>query len=422
MYGDKVVTKKQEKDRKEKRRRAIKRTVLILLAFAVVVTVALTAYFISKPFKISALRFVSEDPRFEADARPIVEEYLGKNAFEIAMKSGGLTGIKDFFSGKMRSIEKELSFLLPQYKNITVKFEKNRILKVSGEPRGSYVLLYEDGEVIVTDRAGTVVVVCERDNLAEMTGNLTDVQVDGPVVSGLDITEYSPGTKVAYSADVQWKYVMGIYYAILSDDALAANVTYIYLPSIKNAYFYCKNSVVVKVGSTADDEALYSKLERLSAIFRSGNELIHNGTITLSDVASDVFKPDAENPNPDPTPTPVEVTAAPPDTSPTPTPTAAPSETPTVTTPTPTTAPIATPTGAPSVTPTPTPAVTPTPTPTSVPTPTPTPDEGGESPTPTPTPTPDEGGESPTPTPTPTPTPDEGGESPTPTPTPTPTP
>ena len=398
MYGDKVVTKKQEKDRKEKRRRSVKRTVLILLALFVVIAIGVTVYLISKPFKISALRFVSEDSRFEADARPFVEDYLGENALEIALKSDGLRGLKDFLSGKMRSIEKELSFLLPQYKNITVKFEKNRILKISGEPRGSYVLLYEDGEVIVTDRAGTVVTVCERGELAEATKNLSDVHVDGPVVSGLDITEYSPGAKIKYSADVQWKYVMGIYYAILSDEALAQNITYIYLPSIKNAYFYCLNSVVVKVGSTSSDEALYSKLERLSAIFRSGNELIHNGTISLSDSASDVFKPDAENPNPSPTPTPAEVTAPP--TIPTPTPTGTPSETPT---------------GTPSSnTSTPAPSTsTPTPTPGTTPTPTPTPAQGPTSaPTPTSTPTP-----SPTETPTPTATPDSG-ETPTPSPTP----
>ena len=382
MYGDKVVTKKQEREKKAKKRRALKVTVIILLVLFVAAGLTVGYYYLAKPFKISALRFSSEDPNFESDARPIVEKYLGKDVLDIDVKENGLRGVPDAFSGKVETIEKELAFLLPQYKNITVKFEKNRILRISGEPRESYILLYENGEVVVTDRTGTVVLVCPKENLAAEARALTGIQVDGPVMSGLGIEEYAFGSKVKYTADVEWKDVMGLYFAILSDDALSENITYIYFPSVRGAYFYCKNEIVVKAGDATDDQKFYARLERLSAIFRSGNELIHNGTITLSDNASDVFRPDAENPYPDPTATPKPV-------DPTPTPTVRPTVTPPQETPTPDSG-SPTPTNTPAPpTATPKPTSKPTPTPTGMPTPA---NPGTPTPTPevTPTETPEE--------------------------------
>lgn len=433
MYKNKVVSKKQEKVKKAKRRRSVKRTVIFLLVLVLAVGIAVAVYFFAKPFKISALRFESDDPEFESYARPLVEEYLGQDALGIMLKYGGLKNLGSVFEGKMTKIEQELAFALPQYKNITATFGKNRFLKITGEPRGSYVILSENGEMVVTDRTGEVVLVCDRDSLAEEAKNFAGIYTEGPVVSGLGIEGYAIGLPVEYSADVPWKEVMGIYFAVLSDEALSENVTFIYLPGLKSPYFYCNKNIVVKLGDASDEKKIYSRLERLSAIFRSNNEQIHDGTLTLSDTGGDVFRPDAEEaypvtPSPAPTATP----------TPTPDPdndTPAPTEEETST---PTEAPV---TARPTNRPTPTRTPTPTPTPTEVEetpaeeTPTPTPE--GETPTPvpgdeTPTPTPVPGDETPTPTPvpgdeTPTPTPPPGDETPTPTPvpddeTPTPTP
>ena len=293
MYGDKVVTKKQEKKIKAKKRKKLKVALVILIVLAAVAAVTVAYYFIAKPFKISALRFSSEDPDFETDARPILEEYLGQNALELIFREEGIKGVKSLFEGKITSIENELSFMLPQYKDITVRFDKNRFLIAGGEPRGAYVLLSENGEIIVTDRTGAVVLVCGKDELKREAASFAGLEPDGPVVSGLGISGYALGAPVEYGSDVSWNDVMGIYFAVISDDALAENVLFIYYPSVSAPYFYCKNNIVVKIGDASSSQNLYSKLERLSSIFRAEDGRFVNGTITLSDSGKDVFRPDA---------------------------------------------------------------------------------------------------------------------------------
>ncbi|MBO4363284.1 MAG: hypothetical protein J5912_02755 [Clostridia bacterium] len=331
MYGDRVRTKKEIKTRKAGTGKVVKTVVVIVVVLLVVAGIVAAVFSIAKPFEIRKIVCESADDGFEADVMPYAEKYIGTDGLAAIVKSNGLRGVLATLKGRYTAAERDISFEFPQYKNVRVKLSGST-LHISGEPRGAYVIVTEAGEAVVTDRAGVVALICELDRLSEDSVGMQGIEVDGPAVSGLSVTQSDLGSRIKYANEIAWSDVVEFYYAVLADDTLYSRVRLIYFAGKDEAYFYCTDNVVVKFGKLGDGSTNCARLERLAAIFRSGKVELKDGTITLSDSGNDVFSrnatpepPETEAPTEEPTETP---TAAPPVTE---RPTETPTEVPAVT-------------------------------------------------------------------------------------------
>ncbi|MBP1587773.1 MAG: hypothetical protein ILO53_05145 [Clostridia bacterium] len=267
MFGDSLQTKKQIKNIKESRKRVVKRLLLALFAVATVAAVVILVIVVAKPFKIKKIKVVTEDEVFAGDACSVCEQYLGSDGLKM-LSGGGLRGIPDFFSGRLRAIENEIAFEFPQYKNVRVKLSGGTLI-VTGETRGAYMLFDSAGDSVVTDRTGIVVLICRTENLSTESAGLQGFSENAPVLAGINVTESAVSSRIQYRSDISWNRLVELYFGIYADETLGDNVTVIYAPGVKNIYFYCKNNVVVNFGSAAERHATNDKLERLSAILRT---------------------------------------------------------------------------------------------------------------------------------------------------------
>lgn len=304
MFGDSIQTKKQVKNIKESRKRVLKRLLIALFAAVMLAAAVSLVIVVAKPFKIRKIKVAAGDEIFAGDVYSVCEKYVGTDGFR--MFPGGLKGVSDFFSGRLRAIENEIAFEFPQYENVRVKLSGGTLV-VTGETRGAYILFENAGDSVVTDRSGVVVLICQTANLYSDAAGLQGFSEDAPAIAGVNITESVVSSRIKYRSDVPWSRLVELYFGIYADETLAENVLVIYAPGVKNVYFYCKNNVVVNFGSVAERQVTNGKLERLSAILRTDKIELKDGTINLSDSGRDTFRPNGGGPGEPDAETPSEI-------------------------------------------------------------------------------------------------------------------
>ena len=309
MFGDSIQTKKQVKNIKESRRRLLKRLLIVLFAAVILVAVTVLVFAVAKPLKIRTIKVVSDDDVFAGDAYSVCEKYIGSDGLKLI--PGGLRGIPDILSGRLRTIENEIAFEFPQYKNVRAKISGETLI-VTGELRGAYIVFENAGDSVVTDRNGIVVLICRSENLSSEAAGLRGFSEDAPTVTGINISECVVSSKIEYRSDISWNRLVELYFGIYADETLAENVSLIYVPGVRNVYFYCKNNVIVNFGNVSERHATNDKLERLSAIFRTDKIEIRDGTVNLTDSGRDTFRPNGDPDDPgEETPTETPLTEPP---------------------------------------------------------------------------------------------------------------
>jgi len=280
MYLERVHTRRNIKAiKKRKTGNLIKLLAILFSSLLFVFSVSLLIYCI-QPLVIRNVEYVSSDPNFQIDAKDVMEEFIGKEGEDYLLCNNSLAGIVRL---RLTEIERVLAGRLPQYKNFVVTENLFGVVTVAAEPRTDFMYFCYDDIFIVSDSDGYAVKFLEKELLPD----------ESLVVSGMNIDTCNLGDRIEYSLEVKWKTIAEIYFTIEANQSLSENVDKIVFAGGYETYLSSKNNVVVRLGSIEDQEEMFDKLKRLTAIFRSDLEF-SNGTIFLADNGVDTFRPDRE--------------------------------------------------------------------------------------------------------------------------------
>ncbi len=288
MINEKVLSRKNKKGVSVKRRRNVRKVCVTLLLCVFFVALAVGLWMLFKPLEIREVAVVSGGEAFESAATEYLRDYVGKDAAKLLVSGNSIGNI---LKGRLASLENEMKSGLPLYKNVTAKVKFGGKLEVSGEPREAFLPVDNGDNIIITDRDGYVVAICERegfyDEFREITG---DEDAASAVVSGIKPTLCLAGEKMTYEGSVAWKTVVVMYLTVCANASLAERAEKLIFAA-DGFYIYCKNGVRANFGASKDEE-LFDKLGRLSLILGSAELNFENGTIYLSDGGPDTFRPD----------------------------------------------------------------------------------------------------------------------------------
>ena len=254
---------------------------IFLIALSTIVIICLLL--ISPLFSIKNIIVDSQDTELKSEIVQLAEERAkGENGFLFVSRN--VKGVKNFgylFDLRAKELEEEISFLIPEVKNIKVRFSFPNTLDISYDKRVPAYVVEVSGSYVCVDIEGVVLAV-----LLDNSDNKL------PVVRGIDVTDYKVGQAVSLSDGEKFKFLKlvfnEIYKCDLKDDSykLLEHIEILDISEYNKIWLFIDDILSVKLG---DVDNISYKINALKEIVLSEEINGKRGQIDFS-ASHPIFK------------------------------------------------------------------------------------------------------------------------------------
>lgn len=253
---------------------------------AVLVFAALAFTLLSPLFHIRRV----DIPDLTEEQRQTVLRLLGEPEGEngilyVTKHIKGLANVNFLFGMRAKSIEEEITFALPELKNVKVQFSFPDTLKVEFVKRFPAYLVDISGSYICADPEGFILSV-----------HTDRSERDLPVVRGITLQDYKVGQSVASENKNQIQALKAIFNEIYKCDAeddgfkLSSHIEIVDVSEYNKIWLFVNSNLSVNLG---DLDNITYKIPALKEILQTEGMLDGKGQIDFTSSSSPVFKPEA---------------------------------------------------------------------------------------------------------------------------------